>query len=75
MKKKLNVCGLDCAKCAADFEYAINKIDGVNSASVSFITQKILLDIDDNADADKIMDQVLKAGRKIERDIEITEKR
>lgn len=74
MKKKLNVRGLDCAKCAADFENAINNIDGIKSASVSFITEKVSLEIDDRADYDKILKQILKVGKKIEPDMELTEK-
>lgn len=36
---------LDCANCAAKIENAIKELDGVNSASVSFMTQKLVVDI------------------------------
>ena len=51
-------------------EEAINKIEGVNQASLNFMTQKMIIDIDD-ANFDSIMKQVKKVGRKIEPDFEI----
>ena len=47
MKKKFKLQDLDCANCAAKMEDAIKKLDGVNDASVSFLTQKLTLDADD----------------------------
>ena len=44
MKKKFKLVDLDCANCAAKMEGAIKKIDGVNDATVSFLTQKLTLD-------------------------------
>ena len=44
MKKKFAIEGIDCANCAAKMEDAIKKIDGVNNATVSFMTQKLTLD-------------------------------
>ena len=36
---------IDCANCAAKVEDAIKKIDGVNNATVSFMTQKLLAEL------------------------------
>ena len=44
MKKKFKLQDLDCANCAAKMEDLIKKIDGVNDASVSFMTQKMMVD-------------------------------
>ena len=44
MKKKFKLQDLDCANCAAKMEEAIKKIDGVTDASVSFMTQKLVLE-------------------------------
>ena len=41
MVKVLKVEDLDCAHCAAKIEDAIKNLDGVNSATVSFLAQKI----------------------------------
>ena len=45
MKKTIALQDLDCANCAAKMENGIKKIDGVNSVSISFVTQKMVLDI------------------------------
>ncbi len=67
MKKKFNLQDLDCANCAAKMEEAIKKIDGVNDASVNFMTQKMTVDAaDDRFDA--IMDQIVKVCAKVEPD-------
>ncbi|MBE6141567.1 MAG: heavy-metal-associated domain-containing protein [Erysipelotrichaceae bacterium] len=69
MKKVFKI-EIDCANCAAKVEEAINKIEGVNQASLNYMTQKMIIDIDD-ANFDSIMKQVKKVGRKIEPDFEI----
>lgn len=64
MKKKFKLENLDCANCAAKMEDLINKIDGVNEASVSFLTEKLILDAEDDkfdvvlAEAEKIIKKV-----------------
>ena len=70
MKKTFNLIDLDCANCAAKMENAIKEIDGVNYASVSFMTQKMTVDADD-AQFDKIMKKAVKICRRIEPDCEI----
>ena len=61
---------IDCANCAAKVEDAIKKIDGVNNATVSFMTQKLTLDADD-ARFDEILQKVVAAAKKIEPDCEL----
>ena len=70
MKKKFKLQDLDCANCAQKMEDAIKKIDGVNDASVSFMTQKMSIDADDER-FDAIMDEVVKVCKKVEPDCEI----
>ena len=55
MKKKFKLEDLDCANCAAKMEDAIKKIPGVNDASVSFMTQKMSIDAEDEK-FDEIVD-------------------
>ena len=45
MKKAFKLEDLDCANCAAKMEDAINKIDGVKKATVSFIMMRIMTDL------------------------------
>ena len=47
MKKKFKLQDLDCANCAAKMEEAIKKLPGVHDASVSFMTQKLMVDAED----------------------------
>lgn len=61
---------IDCANCATKVEDAIKKIDGVNNATVSFMTQKLTLDADD-ARFDEILQKVVAAAKKIEPDCEL----
>ena len=70
MKKTFKI-EVDCANCANLMETAANKIDGVSSATVSFMTQKMTVDFEDGSNPDKVMKAVLKACRKIESDCEI----
>ena len=67
MKKTFKLTDLDCAHCAAKMEDGIKKIDGVQDATVSFLTQKMTVDADD-ARFDEIMKQVVKVCKKIEPD-------
>ena len=70
MKKIYKLEDLDCANCAAKMERAVQKIDGVNSVNVSFMTQRMTIDADDNR-FDEIMNEVVKVCRKVEPDFRI----
>ena len=70
MKKTFTLEELDCAHCAAKMETAINKIDGVISASISFMSQKLTIEADEK-DFDKILKAAQKAIKKIEPDCRI----
>lgn len=70
MKKKFKLQDLDCANCAAKMEDAIRKLEGVNDASVSFLTQKLTLDADDER-FEEILDQAVKVCRRVEPDCKI----
>lgn len=70
MKKHFKLRDLDCANCAAKMEDAIRKLPGVNSATVSFMTQKLTLDADD-ARFDEILQEAVKICKKVEPDCTI----
>ena len=46
--KKTYKMEVDCANCAAKMEDAIRKIEGVHDARVNFMTQKLVLDSDED---------------------------
>jgi len=49
MEKVYEVCGLDCANCAAQLERKIQKSKLVKSVSINFLTSKMRLDcLDEN---------------------------
>jgi copper chaperone CopZ len=70
MKKTFELEELDCAHCAAKMETAIGKIDGVISANISFMTQKLTIEADEK-DFDKILKLAQKVIKKIEPDCRI----
>ena len=73
MKKTFKLIDLDCANCAAKMEDAIKKLPGVNDASVSFLTQKMTIDAEDDK-FDEIVKQAVKVCKKVEPDCEVVVK-
>lgn len=71
MKYKFKIKGLDCANCAAELERKIQKVEGVEEASISFMTEKLVLEIEGNKD--EIMEKVKKVIKKEEPDVTIKE--
>ena len=69
--KKTYAIEVDCANCANLMEEAARKTEGVASAVVNFMTQKMIVEFDENADPKKVMKDVLKACKKVEPDCEI----
>ena len=62
---------VDCANCANLMEDAARKTAGVASATVNFMTQKMIVEFEEGKDAKQVMKEVLKACRKVEPDCEI----
>ena len=58
---------LCCAKCADEIQQEIRKLNGVNSASVNFLTQKFTLDATDDSFED-VLKQSIKIFKKVEPD-------
>jgi len=69
MKKIVKLEGLCCANCAAKIEEGVKKLSGVNEASLSFMTQRMVLEVED-AMADSIIEQARILADKIEPDAE-----
>lgn len=67
MHKTFKLQDLDCANCAAKMQDAIGKLDGVQSARVNFMMQKLTLDADDSR-FDAIVDEVERTIRSVEPD-------
>ena len=67
MRKTFELEDLDCANCAAKMENAVREIEGVTFVSVSFMTQKMILEAADDRFND-IVKKAVKVCRKIEPD-------
>ena len=70
MKKTFCIEELECAHCAAKMEAEIAKLDGVESVTVAFLSQKLTLEAND-ALFDSILEKAVKICKKIEPDCEV----
>ena len=70
MKKTFKLEDLDCANCAAKMEAAINKLEGVKKATVSFMTQKMTIEAEDDK-FDEVVQAAVKCIAKVEPDCRV----
>ncbi|MCO8193972.1 cation transporter [Anaerofustis sp. NSJ-163] len=65
MKKKFKMDNIDCANCAMKMEEAIRKIDGVESANINFMLQKLTLEANEED-----FEEIIKKARVAIKDID-----
>ena len=70
MKKTYKI-EVDCANCANLMENAARKTEGVQNATVNFMTQKMIVEFDEGRQPAEVMANVVKACKKVEPDCEI----
>ena len=70
MKKTYKI-EVDCANCANKMEDAARKTEGVKEVTVNFMTQKMIVEFAEGADAASVMARVAAACKKVEEDCEI----
>ena len=70
MKKTYKI-EVDCANCANLMEDAARRTAGVQTATVNFMTQKLIVEFQDGQDPTAVMQSVLAACKKVEPDCEI----
>lgn len=70
MKKTYKI-EVDCANCANLMEEAARKTNGVQEATVNFMTQKMIVEFADGSEPKDVMQNVLKACKRVEPDCEI----
>ena len=68
MKAVLKLEGLDCANCAAKIENEVQKIPGVEEATVTFMTQKMTIVAPDD-DIERIVEEATRLTKKLEGDV------
>lgn len=66
MKKKFKIEGLDCANCGAKIQEALSKLDGVKTVNVSFLTEKVKFDLDDDVNIENLLAKANEISDKIE---------
>ena len=64
MKKvKFNIQGMTCSSCQSYVEKAVNKLEGIKSASVNLLSNNMIVEYDENkTNDDKIISAVVDAG-------------
>jgi copper chaperone CopZ len=72
MKYYFKIKGLDCANCAAELESKIQKVDGINEAVISFMTEKMTIDCDETIKED-VLEKIKIVIKKEEPDVTIEE--
>lgn len=70
MKKVYKLDEIDCANCARELQDELAKLDGVQSVSVNFMTQKLTLEAADE-EFDEVLQRVVDFTAEAEPDCEI----
>ena len=73
MKYKFKIKGLDCANCAAELEREIKKINGIDDASISFMSEKLIIECEESV-KENVLEEMKKVIKREEPDVTIEEK-
>ena len=71
MKKKYKLNEIDCANCAMKLEEAVKAVDGVTSAKVNYMMQKLTFEAEEGQ-IEQVEKAVLEVCHKLEPDMEVT---
>lgn len=69
MRKVYKLENLDCAHCAANLEAAVQKLDGVKSAAVNFMAQRMIVEAE--LEAEELTKRIKEVIKRIEPDCRI----
>lgn len=69
MKKIIKLEGLCCANCAAKIEEGVRKLEGVKEVSLSFMTQRMTMEVEDGRE-NELVEEARKIAAKVEPDAE-----
>ncbi len=70
MKYTYKIANLRCAHCAAQMEHSINKLPGVQRATINMISEKMVIEMDEK-DFSAIHDNAMKIIRRIEPHVKV----
>jgi P-type Cu+ transporter len=65
MKKKITIDGMHCASCSSNIERSLKKLPGIKEVSISLITKKAIIEIDDKVSDEDLKKAVTRAGYKV----------
>ena len=71
MRKSFQLEDLECANCAAKMEREISAFPEVRKCTVTFMTSRMSITVDDDADLDAVLDKAQKVINSYERDCRI----
>ena len=69
MKFKFNITGLDCPNCAAKLSDIISKQDGISSAKINFLTEKIT--VESELSEDELLSVVSSLAKKFDKSVKV----
>lgn len=69
---KFKIEGLDCANCANELESELSKLDLINNVSISFMTEKLSFDCEEE-NVDESLEEIKKVIKREEPDVSIEE--
>lgn len=72
MKSKFKIKGLDCANCAVELERKIQKIEGIQTASISFMTERMEIEFEESQ-KEEIKKKINKVIKREEPDVTLQE--
>ena len=74
MEIKLVLSGLNCANCANKIEAKVNKINGVENASLNFSTTVLTVEINKDEEKNNIVNEIKSIVKKLEPHVKVIEK-
>lgn len=72
MKIKFKIKGLDCANCAAEMEREIQKVEGIETASLSFMSERLVIECDETK-KDETIERMKKVIKEEESEVTVEE--
>lgn len=73
-KKEFILQGLDCANCAGKIEARVQKISGINNASLNFMSKTLTIEIGATDKTNMIVSEISNIVKEIEPDVVVREK-
>jgi Cd2+/Zn2+-exporting ATPase len=73
-KKEWILEDLDCANCAAKIEKEISELKYIKTASVDFVSKRLVIEAEENTNLNEISEQIIKIINKIEPDVRVVSK-